>query len=607
MGTMSLCSLSSALVMTAACTSGTDAGHPADGGGDAGADAVAGKDGAAPVDAADSGVPPLCGSLELGPGPFYQSGSLHGSVNTQVSEGSIISPTTFATLSANNPLCVHGAVAEASQGFGFVILFMDVDGVLRTPPSVDGGAESGGVNEPVENSFAFVPTSDGLVASVRNNDNSALWLCLWGANGNTWCVTQVGPNTFVPWSSFRDESGTGVAYANEPIVYISLNVPDPRPAPSQAFDFCLDSLVEAAGWCACPAGVCACPMGTTACGATCVPDTSTNPNDCGACGNLCSSTSACNVGQCRDTIIPGQITPYALAVDGTSTYFTDIGAGTVMKSVLSGGAPSALASSQNLPVAIAVDATSIYWVDEGTSANNYTDGAIMKVALGGGTPVTLASGQASPLAIAVDATSVYWVTRGTSASNYADGTVMKAALGGGTPVILASGQTSPTAIAIDSGSVYWIDEGTSYLAPVLQPGTFGGLVDDGSVMMLPLGGGTPTTLASGQPGPDNIAVDGTSVYWTTTGTVAKVPLGGGTPVTLATGQSSPTLMAIDGTSVYWTNLYGGSVVNVPLDGGAAVTLASGQNYALGIAVDATNVYFTTYDGVGSGGVLRIAK
>ena len=29
-----------------------------------------------------------------------------------------------------------------------------------------------------------------------------------------------------------------------------------------------------------------------------------------------------------------------------------------------------------------------------------------------------------------------------------------------------------------------------------------------------LGGGTPTTLASGLPGPGRIAVDGTSVYWT---------------------------------------------------------------------------------------------
>jgi uncharacterized repeat protein (TIGR03803 family) len=599
-----LWALSSALVMTAAaCGSETGNAHPADGGGDAAVADARGdggrKDGAEPIDAADGGVPPLCGSFELGPGPLYESGLLHGEVYTQASEGSVISPATFPTLSADNPLCVQGAVAEPSQGFGFVILFMDVDGVLRTPPSVDGGtdggAEASGVNEPVEDSNAFVPTSDGLVASVRNKDNSALWLCLWGASGNTWCVKQVGSNTFVPWSSFLEESGSGVAYAYEPIVSISLNVPDPRPAASQAFDFCLDSLVEAAGWCACPGGVCDCPRGTTACDSTCVPDTATNPNHCGACGKVCSASSACNSGTCRDTLISGVSDPTAIAVDATNLYFTDSVAGTVMKAALNGDAPSTLGSGQTTPLAIAVDATSVYWANEGTTANSYTDGSIMKVALGGGTPITLASGQSYAQTIAVDATGVYWANAGATSS---DGTIMQVALDGGTPITLASGQSNSLGIAIDATSVYWVNAGTT---------SNGNLVDDGSVMKLPLGGGTPTTLASAQFGPGAIAVDGTSVYWATTGTVFKVPLSGGTPVTLASAQSDPWLMAVDGTSVYWTNFYGGSVVKVPLDGGTVVTLASGQNNAEGIAVDATNVYFTNYDGADVGGVLRIAK
>jgi hypothetical protein len=74
-------------------------------------------------------------------------------------------------------------------------------------------------------------------------------------------------------------------------------------------------------------------------------------------------------------------------------------------------------------------------------------------------------------------------------------------------------------------------------------------------MKVPLAGGTPTTLASGQMMPLDLAVDATSVYWTdsTGGTVMKVPLAGGTPTTLASGQSSPDYIAVDGTSVYWTN------------------------------------------------------
>src|SRR6185369_13444718 len=60
------------------------------------------------------------------------------------------------------------------------------------------------------------------------------------------------------------------------------------------------------------------------------------------------------------------------------------------------------------------------------------------------------------------------------------------------------------------------------------------------------GGRCPMTLAAGQKGPRAVTVDGANVYWTneTDGTVMKMPLGGGTPTALATGQSAPLAMAI---------------------------------------------------------------
>jgi hypothetical protein len=67
---------------------------------------------------------------------------------------------------------------------------------------------------------------------------------------------------------------------------------------------------------------------------------------------------------------------------------------------------------------------------------------------------------------------------------------------------LAFGQGPDQAITVDATNVYW--------------------ASNGSVLSLPVNGGTPTTLAAGQVGVNGIVVDATSAYWTTDGAVMKV-------------------------------------------------------------------------------------
>jgi hypothetical protein len=207
---------------------------------------------------------------------------------------------------------------------------------------------------------------------------------------------------------------------------------------------------------------------------------------------------------------------------------------------LAGGCPTTV-TSRYFPTSVAADATNLYWTDEHIQT-------VVKLPTAGGAPTALAEPLGGdPYELAVDDTGFYFWVEGVGIEHMP--------LEGGGASLLAPGSLADHVqhLVVNGGNVYWSlihsDVSLSFTA----------------LMSVPASGGTPTLLSSDPV--FGFATDGANIYWTVSkcddsvanpycsGSLQKMPVGGGTPITLASGWTfnDVSAVAVDATSVYWTS------------------------------------------------------
>lgn len=281
-----------------------------------------------------------------------------------------------------------------------------------------------------------------------------------------------------------------------------------------------------------------------------------------------------------------------IAVSAADVYWIQDQQPAVVRAALDGGSPTTLASGRQY-ADIVVDSTNVYWADHASSTD--MSGSVLAMALGGGAISTVASAQSGPDCLAVSATNAYWkVEECLDGGTICGDSVVTAPISGGMPTTLTSSLlATPYTIwgmALDAANLYWIEADQT----------------SASILEMPLGGGTISTLAPAASATD-IAADGTNVYFTNgsaLGAIMKVAVTGGQPVTLATQQPSPFGIATDGQDVYWASFgfvsASGFVAKVPIAGGTVTTLTSHRAQPLDLGLGATRVFWTQ-TGVGTPG------
>ena len=250
-----------------------------------------------------------------------------------------------------------------------------------------------------------------------------------------------------------------------------------------------------------------------------------------------------------ESVATGVGSSKTLAVVNGTVYFDDDAGGGIRSVATSGGEVSVLTEATGA-TDLTVSGDQVVF----TNAVIAEPGLVGTVATTGGDITELFESNERPAGIAVRADTAYVALLGPGNATGSEGSIVSVPLAGGSPEPVASLLNAPRAIVVEEGMLYATLQGAES--------------SDGAVVAITLPSGPVKNLANWRKRPWGLATDATNIYWVNRGTgagdgtVMKLAKDGGVPSVLADKQGEPRQIAVDDSYVYWTNFNTGEVMRV---------------------------------------------